>query len=65
LPYDDIPPPVSINRRKKEATRAESDRFLAGPSVFYELPKIAETTGKLNISLLSKNSKRKLERFNP
>jgi hypothetical protein len=57
--------PLSLIKRKKEVLRAGSDRLLAGPSVFYELPRINDTTNKLNLSLLSRNSKNKLERFNP
>ena len=34
LPIE-IAPPGNLSKRKKESIRAESDRFLSGPSVFY------------------------------
>jgi hypothetical protein len=34
LPIE-VAPSLNLKKRKKESIRAESDRFLSGPSVFY------------------------------
>lgn len=35
VPQEDFFPPASLNKKRKEAKRVDSDRLLAGPSVFY------------------------------